>query len=144
MKGISVSSKGRLRTTMPKEKCLNSPFPRTDPAGLEIDMNTLTLTWPRVLRRGTWKSPCTNGRLTSSFSRVAQEMTSGEKLIPFQCGFRNERSTQSAFEISQTAIPNHFAEQKHIITVFSDREKAHKSTFKYGATWRYVAFLLSH
>ena len=53
-------------------------------------------------------------------------------LTPFQCGFRQGRSTLDHLVRLETLIRNAFTAYQHFVAVFFDLEKAYDTTWKYG------------
>ena len=53
-------------------------------------------------------------------------------LSPYQCGFRNHRSTVDHLIRLETFIRNAFIKKHHVVAVFFDLQKAYDTTWKYG------------
>ena len=64
--------------------------------------------------------------------RLVYFLESNNLLTPFQCGFRQGRSTLDHLVRLETLIRNAFAAYQHFVAVFFDLEKAYDTTWKYG------------
>ncbi len=52
--------------------------------------------------------------------------------LPYQCGFRKNRSTLDHLVCLESYIRNAFIRKEHAVAIFFDLEKAYDTTWKYG------------
>ena len=64
--------------------------------------------------------------------RLVYFLESNNLLTPFQCGFRQGRSTLDHLVRMETIIRNALTASQHLVAVFFDLEKAYDTTWKYG------------
>ena len=77
--------------------------------------------------------------LTSCLCKVMERMVNNRLLwflernkLPFQCGFRKQRSTTDHLVRLESLIREAFIQRQHAVAVFFDLEKAYDCTWKYG------------